>query len=57
MLRSVLVRQFNTLCYTLIHFFTASFRELGPPDLCHIIKTRNGKDAGSYHYVSGLDVR
>ncbi|GAA5876079.1 hypothetical protein JCM3774_004498 [Rhodotorula dairenensis] len=36
----------------------ASFRELGPPDLCHVIKTtgRAGqKDIGSYHYVSGVD--
>ncbi|GAA5987821.1 hypothetical protein JCM10908_007229 [Rhodotorula pacifica] len=36
----------------------ASFRELGPPDLCHVIKTsgRAGqKDVGSYHYVSGVD--
>ncbi|KAK4057315.1 bud site selection protein [Microbotryomycetes sp. JL221] len=36
----------------------ASFRELGPPDLCHVIKTTGkagSKDAGSYHYVSGVD--
>ncbi|QRV96077.1 hypothetical protein RhiJN_24095 [Ceratobasidium sp. AG-Ba] len=36
----------------------ASFRELGPPDLCHVVKTtgRAGqKDIGSYHYVSGVD--
>ncbi|KAM0789375.1 hypothetical protein ACM66B_000205 [Microbotryomycetes sp. NB124-2] len=36
----------------------ASFRELGPPDLCHIIKTTGkagAKDVGSYHYVSGVD--
>ncbi|EJT99413.1 chaps-domain-containing protein [Dacryopinax primogenitus] len=35
-----------------------SFRELGPPDLCHVVKStgRNGqKDSGSYHYVSGVD--
>ncbi|KAK9900039.1 chaps-domain-containing protein [Cystobasidium minutum MCA 4210] len=35
-----------------------SFRELGPPDLCHITKTTGrsgGKDIGSYHYVSGID--
>jgi len=45
-----------------------SFRELGPPDLCHLIKTTskpgskastttNGveRDLGSYHYVSGAD--
>ncbi|ORX62601.1 chaps-domain-containing protein [Hesseltinella vesiculosa] len=35
-----------------------TFRELGPPDLCHIIKT-NAKpgvsEAGTYHYVSGVD--
>jgi Chs5-Arf1p-binding protein BUD7/BCH1 len=37
---------------------TANFRELGPPDLCHIIKTtgRSGqRDLGSYHFVSGVD--
>ncbi|MBW0504708.1 hypothetical protein O181_044423 [Austropuccinia psidii MF-1] len=45
----------------------SSFRELGPPDLCHVIKTTNKpgakaqsansveKDLGSYHYVSGAD--
>ncbi|POY75682.1 hypothetical protein BMF94_1305 [Rhodotorula taiwanensis] len=36
----------------------ASFRELGPPDLCHVIKTTGragSKDIGSYHYVSGVD--
>ncbi|KAK4048199.1 bud site selection protein [Microbotryomycetes sp. JL201] len=41
----------------------ASFRELGPPDLCHIIKTTGkagakdaiAKQVGSYHYVSGVD--
>lgn len=36
----------------------ASFRELGPPDLCHVVKTTGkagGKDLGSYHYVSGVD--
>ncbi|KAI8066570.1 Chs5p-Arf1p-binding proteins-domain-containing protein [Gongronella butleri] len=35
-----------------------TFRELGPPDLCHIIKT-NAKpgvsEVGTYHYVSGVD--
>lgn len=36
----------------------SSFRELGPPDLCHVIKTtgRTGaREIGSYHYVSGVD--
>ncbi|KAF8480419.1 Chs5p-Arf1p-binding proteins-domain-containing protein [Russula ochroleuca] len=36
----------------------ATFRELGPPDLCHVIKstTRAGqRELGSYHYVSGID--
>jgi len=36
----------------------AQFRELGPPDLCHIIKTNNKvstKDIGSYHFVLGTD--
>ncbi|EJD05520.1 chaps-domain-containing protein [Fomitiporia mediterranea MF3/22] len=36
----------------------ATFRELGPPDLCHVVKStgRSGqKDLGSYHYVSGVD--
>ncbi|KAI9301442.1 Chs5p-Arf1p-binding proteins-domain-containing protein [Cunninghamella echinulata] len=35
-----------------------TFRELGPPDLCHIIKTHsktNFSELGSYHYVSGVD--
>jgi tetratricopeptide (TPR) repeat protein len=35
-----------------------SFRELGPPDLVHTIKStgRTGaKEIGSYHYVSGVD--
>ncbi|KAI8338888.1 Chs5p-Arf1p-binding proteins-domain-containing protein [Chlamydoabsidia padenii] len=35
-----------------------TFRELGPPDLCHIIKSNakpGVKDIGSYHYVSGVD--
>ncbi|THV07176.1 chaps-domain-containing protein [Dendrothele bispora CBS 962.96] len=36
----------------------STFRELGPPDLCHVVKS-NGKsgqrDVGSYHYVSGVD--
>ncbi|GAA94382.1 uncharacterized protein L969DRAFT_105184 [Mixia osmundae IAM 14324] len=34
-----------------------TFRELGPPDLCHVVKTtgRSGsKDLGSFHYVSGV---
>jgi len=36
----------------------ASFRELGLPDLCHIIKTNNKvstRDIGSYHFVLGTD--
>ncbi|CAG8500483.1 6553_t:CDS:10, partial [Ambispora leptoticha] len=36
----------------------ASFRELGPPDLCHITKANSKpgvKEVGSYHYVSGVD--
>ncbi|KAK0204286.1 Chs5p-Arf1p-binding proteins-domain-containing protein [Desarmillaria ectypa] len=37
---------------------TATFRELGPPDLCHVVKS-SGKsahrDLGSYHYISGVD--
>ncbi|RUO95731.1 Chs5p-Arf1p-binding proteins-domain-containing protein, partial [Jimgerdemannia flammicorona] len=35
-----------------------SFRELGPPDLCHITKSNakpGVKEVGSYHYVSGVD--
>ncbi|ORY94733.1 Chs5p-Arf1p-binding proteins-domain-containing protein [Syncephalastrum racemosum] len=35
-----------------------TFRELGPPDLCHIIKTNakpGVREVGSYHYVSGVD--
>ncbi|KAJ1721175.1 bud site selection protein [Coemansia erecta] len=34
-------------------------RELGPPDLCHIVKAhssnRNEPDIGSYHHVLGVD--
>ncbi|KAI0263047.1 chaps family protein [Gloeopeniophorella convolvens] len=36
----------------------STFRELGPPDLCHVVKStgRAGqRDLGSYHYVSGID--
>ncbi|KZT68355.1 chaps-domain-containing protein [Daedalea quercina L-15889] len=36
----------------------STWRELGPPDLCHVVKStgRNGqRDLGSYHYVSGVD--
>ncbi|KAG8216377.1 Chs5p-Arf1p-binding proteins-domain-containing protein, partial [Butyriboletus roseoflavus] len=36
----------------------SSFRELGPPDLCHIVKStgRTGqRDLGSFHFVSGVD--
>ncbi|CAJ0632902.1 16296_t:CDS:10 [Entrophospora sp. SA101] len=35
-----------------------TFRELGPPDLCHITKANvkpGVKEVGSYHYVSGVD--
>ncbi|KAJ9097794.1 hypothetical protein QFC19_006662 [Naganishia cerealis] len=36
-----------------------SFRELGPPDLCHVVKTSGPKNApkdmGSYHYCSGVE--
>lgn len=32
-----------------------TFRELGPPDLCHALKTSGRKDVGSYHLVSGID--
>ncbi|TIA91131.1 hypothetical protein E3P99_01236 [Wallemia hederae] len=56
----------ETLCTHISHrsppisrHVAATFRELGPPDLCHIIKspTRVGttKDSASYHYVSGID--
>ncbi|RDB30434.1 Uncharacterized protein C31F10.16 [Hypsizygus marmoreus] len=36
----------------------STFRELGPPDLCHVVKStgRTGqRDLGSYHYISGVD--
>ncbi|WWD19144.1 hypothetical protein CI109_103602 [Kwoniella shandongensis] len=37
----------------------ATFRELGPPDLCHVIKSSGSKtaqkDVGSYHYCSGVE--
>ncbi|KAF8970424.1 Chs5p-Arf1p-binding proteins-domain-containing protein [Flammula alnicola] len=38
--------------------YVPSFRELGPPDLCHVVKStgRSGqRDLGSYHYISGVD--
>ncbi|KAJ7443498.1 Chs5p-Arf1p-binding proteins-domain-containing protein [Mycena galericulata] len=38
--------------------YKTTFRELGPPDLCHVVKS-SGKtgqrDLGSYHFVSGVD--
>ncbi|KAF8804600.1 chaps-domain-containing protein [Phlegmacium glaucopus] len=36
----------------------SSFRELGPPDLCHVVKSTGKagqRDFGSYHYISGVD--
>ncbi|ORY35498.1 bud site selection-related protein [Naematelia encephala] len=37
----------------------ATFRELGPPDLCHVVKSIGSKttqkDVGSYHYTSGVE--
>ncbi|KAF9457924.1 chaps-domain-containing protein [Collybia nuda] len=36
----------------------STFRELGPPDLCHVVKStgKSGqRDLGSYHYISGVD--
>ena len=33
----------------------SSFRELGPPDLCHVLKSNGRKDVGTYHLVSGVD--
>ncbi|KAG8800134.1 hypothetical protein FRC16_003521 [Serendipita sp. 398] len=36
----------------------SSFKELGPPDLCQVVKSsgKSGqKDIGSYHYISGVD--
>lgn len=33
----------------------ASFRELGPPDLCHALKSNGRKELGTYHYVSGVE--
>ncbi|KAF8156857.1 chaps family protein [Crassisporium funariophilum] len=36
----------------------SSFRELGPPDLCHVVKSTGRaaqRDLGSYHYISGVD--
>ncbi|KAI0036226.1 Chs5p-Arf1p-binding proteins-domain-containing protein [Vararia minispora EC-137] len=33
-----------------------TFRELGPPDLCHVVKGARGQnDVASYHFVSGVD--
>lgn len=34
----------------------ATFRELGPPDLVHVVKSKPGvKDVGSYHYTLGVE--
>ncbi|KAJ2913790.1 hypothetical protein MD484_g6620, partial [Candolleomyces efflorescens] len=36
----------------------STFRELGPPDLCYVVKSSGrtaNRDLGSYHYVSGVD--
>ncbi|KAF8183107.1 Chs5p-Arf1p binding protein [Mycena galopus ATCC 62051] len=36
----------------------STFRELGPPDLCHVVKSTgkaSQRDIGSYHFVSGID--
>lgn len=35
----------------------STFRELGPPDLCHVVKTSSAAktELGSYHLVSGVD--
>ncbi|KAK9719239.1 bud site selection protein, variant 2 [Basidiobolus ranarum] len=36
----------------------AAYRELGPPDLCHVLKSsgKQGiKEIGSYHHVMGID--
>ncbi|KAF8217698.1 chaps-domain-containing protein [Mycena galopus ATCC 62051] len=36
----------------------STFRELGPPDLCHVVKSTGKagqRDIGSYHFVSGVD--
>ncbi|KAF9584628.1 hypothetical protein BGW38_005788 [Lunasporangiospora selenospora] len=39
-------------------YHDGTFRELGAPDLCHIIKVNSKpgvKETSSYHYVSGVD--
>lgn len=33
----------------------ASFRELGPPDLCQVVKSNGRASVSSYHFVSGVD--
>ncbi|KAJ7255406.1 Chs5p-Arf1p-binding proteins-domain-containing protein [Mycena rebaudengoi] len=36
----------------------STFRELGPPDLVHVVKSTSksgNRDLGSYHFVSGVD--
>ncbi|KAL4073639.1 Chs5p-Arf1p-binding proteins-domain-containing protein [Scleroderma yunnanense] len=36
----------------------ATFRELGPPDLCYVVKSTGKagqRDLGSFHFVSGVD--
>ena len=32
-----------------------SFRELGPPDLCHLIKSNQKLKVGTYHQVQGVE--
>jgi len=39
----------NILCIFVYHIFIASFRELGPPDLCHIIKSNNKVSTRDVH--------
>ncbi|KAJ3863992.1 Chs5p-Arf1p-binding proteins-domain-containing protein [Lentinula novae-zelandiae] len=48
---------FDEYCSNSVNY-SATFRELGPPDLCHVVKStgRSGqRDLGSYHYISGVD--
>ncbi|KAI9296274.1 chaps-domain-containing protein [Neoconidiobolus thromboides FSU 785] len=45
-------------CVTTRTLALSTCRELGPPDLCHVIKTNskpNIKELGCYHFVLGLD--
>ncbi|KAJ1976217.1 bud site selection protein [Dimargaris xerosporica] len=51
---------YNDLGHTMETMVPAAFRELGPPDLCHVTKINHtvkagAREVGSYHHVLGVD--